>query len=81
MDQHPEEQSSVLKAIQDLAALRTNGILYGDGSTKKFVGYKEPFFHASDRDTIVYGVNDMDCWELKITCKETCWTVQNYHFT
>ena len=81
MDQHPEEQSSVLKAIQDLAALRTNGILYGDGSTKKFVGYKEPFFHASDRDTIVYGVNDMDCWELKITCKESCWSVQNYHFT
>ena len=41
MAQYPEEQPSILKAIQDLTALHTNGILYGD-TVKRFWGYKGP---------------------------------------
>lgn len=80
MAQYPEEQPSILKAIQDLTALHTNGILYGD-TVKRFWGYKGPYLTTSSPNHMVYGVNEMYCWDIEITCPNSGWAIQNYHFT
>ena len=80
MAQYPEEQPSILKAIQDLTALHTNGILYGD-TVKRFWGYKGPYLTTSSPNHMVYGVNGMYCWDIEITCPNSGWAIQNYHFT
>lgn len=80
MAQYPEEQPSILKAIQDLTALHTNGILYGD-TVKRFWGYKGPYLTPSSPNHMVYGVNEMYCWDIEITCPDSGWAIQNYHFT
>lgn len=70
MAQYPEEQPSILKAIQGLTALHTNGILYGD-TVKRFWGYKGPYLTPSSPNHMVYGVNEMYCWDIEITCPDS----------